>query len=123
MSQPLAPPGWPAEVHPAGASGWERTAIGWLLNHCPPDFRGYSVLRRQPVALARFTALHVEACQGTARRGLAESRTVLHDYLDAPAIEATVETWQRELARLSALRRAVGLVEEALRGRRFRPRL
>ena len=123
MSQALAPPGWPPEVRPAGAPSWDRTAVGWLLDHCPPEFRGYSVLRRQPVALARFTALHVEGCQEAARRGLAECRTALHDYLDAPAIEATVETWQLELARLIALRRAVGLVEEALRGRRFRARL
>ena len=123
MSRAVAPPGWPGEVRPAGAPHWERTAIGWLLDHCPPEFRGYRVLRQQPVVLARFAALHVEACQETARRGLAESRPALRDYLDPPAIEATVETWQKELARLAALRRAVGLVEEGLRGRRFRPRL
>jgi hypothetical protein len=34
-----------------------------------------------------------------------------------------VETWQRESARLLGVRRAVGLVEEAVRGRRFVARL
>ena len=34
-----------------------------------------------------------------------------------------METWQAESARLMAERRAVGLVEEALRGRRFVARL
>jgi hypothetical protein len=34
-----------------------------------------------------------------------------------------VETWHAEAARLLAERRAVGLVEEALRGRRFVARL
>jgi hypothetical protein len=34
-----------------------------------------------------------------------------------------VEAWQAEAARLLAERRAVGLVEEALRGRRFVARL
>jgi hypothetical protein len=38
-------------------------------------------------------------------------------------VDAAVETWQRESARLIAVRRAVGLVEEALRGRRFVERL
>ena len=38
-------------------------------------------------------------------------------------VEAAVETWQRESARLLGVRRAVGLVEEALRGRRFVARL
>ena len=38
-----------------------------------------------------------------------------------PAI--MVETWQRESARLIGVRRAAGLVEEALRGRRFVARL
>jgi hypothetical protein len=123
MSRAVAPPGWPREVHPAGAPGWEQTAVAWLLDHCPPEFRGYPVLHRQPVVLARFAALHVEACQETARRPLAESRTALRDHLDPPAIEATVETWQQELARLTAQRRAVALVEEALRGHRYRPRL
>ena len=38
-------------------------------------------------------------------------------------VEAAVQTWQAEDARLSGVRRAVGLVEEALRGRRFVARL
>ena len=38
-------------------------------------------------------------------------------------VDAAVETWLREDARLSGVRRAVGLVEEALRGRRYVARL
>jgi hypothetical protein len=38
-------------------------------------------------------------------------------------VEAAVDTYQRESARLIGERRAVGLVEEALRGRRFVARL
>jgi hypothetical protein len=123
MSQTVAPPGWPAGVRPPGAPEWERTAVGWLLDQSPPEFRGYSALRRHAVVLARFAALHVEACQAAARRGLAESRTALRDYLDPEAVEAAVQTWERELARLQSVRRSLDLVEEALRGRRFRPRL
>ncbi len=38
-------------------------------------------------------------------------------------LDAAVQAWEREAARLIGVRRAVGLVEEALRGRRFVARL
>ncbi|MBY9073569.1 hypothetical protein K1X13_01920 [Nocardioides sp. WL0053] len=123
MVQLVSPPGWPGQVRPPGAPGWEGTAVNWLLDICPPEFRGYPVLRRHEVVLARFAVLHVEACQAAVRRGLSEARSVLRDVADADTVERAIETWQRESARLIAERRAVGLVEEALRGRRFVARL
>ncbi len=95
----------------------------WLLDLCPPEYRGYPALRRHEVVLARFAVLHVEACQAAVRRGLGEARTALRDVAGPDVVEAAVETWQAEAARLLAERRAVGLVEEALRGRRFVARL
>ena len=47
------PPGWPSQVRPPGASGWEATAIAYLLDCCPPDFRAYRVLRNHPIVLAQ----------------------------------------------------------------------
>ena len=123
MVQLVSPPGWPGQVRPPGAPGWEGTAVNRLLDICPPEFRGYPVLRRHEVVLARFAVLHVEACQAAVRRGLSEARSVLRDVADADTVERAIETWQRESARLIAERRAVGLVEEALRGRRFVARL
>jgi hypothetical protein len=123
MPQLVAPPGWPPAVHPPGAPGWERTAVAWLLDLCPPEFRSYPVLRRHEVVLARFAVLHVEGCQAAVRRGLSEARAELRDVAEQDTIEAAVETWHAESARLMAERRAVGLVEEALRGRRFVARL
>ena len=123
MVQLVAPPGWPRQVRPPGAPGWEHSAVAWLLDICPPEFRSYPVLRRHDVVLARFAVLHVEACQAAVRRGLSEARAALRDVADLAAVEAAVETWQAESARLMAERRAVGLVEEALRGRRFVARL
>jgi hypothetical protein len=123
MAQLVAPPGWPRQVRPPGAPAWERTAVNWLLDICPPEFRGYDVLRRHDVVLARFAVLHVEACQAAVRRGLSEARAGLRDVAGADTVEAAVEVWQAESARLIAERRAVGLVEEALRGRRFVARL
>ncbi len=123
MSRLVVPPGWPAAVRPPGAPDWERTAAAWLLDICPPEYRGYGVLRRHDVVLARFAVLHVEASQAAVRRGLSEARSALRDVADADTVEAAIEVWQAEAARLLAERRAVGLVEEALRGRRFVARL
>ena len=120
---PYLPPGWPAEVRPPDAPGWEETAAAWLLDLCPPDYRGYSGLRRHVVVLARFAVLHVEARQAACRRGLSEARAELREVATPAAVEAAVQTFQLEEARLVGLRRAVGLVEEAPRGRRYVARL
>jgi hypothetical protein len=123
MTRPVVPPGWPSRVRPPGAPGWEATATSWLLDISPPEYRSYPVLRRHPVVLARFTALHVEGGQAAVRRGLSEARGVLRDVTDPDTIESALLAWQAEEARLLAERRAVHLVEEALRGRRFVARL
>ena len=119
----VAPPGWPAPVRPPDAPDWERTAANWLLDICPADFRSYPTLRRHVVVLARFAVLHIEACQAAARRGLSEARSELRDVADGDTIEAALQTWHAESARLLAVHRAAGLVEEALRGRRYVARL
>lgn len=123
MTRLVAPPGWPRPVRPPGAPDWEVSAAAWLLDICPPEFRSYPVLRRHVVVLARFAVLHVEACQAAVRRGLSEARGALREVADSDTVEAAVEAWQTESARLLGERRAVGLVEEALRGRRYVARL
>lgn len=122
-SPPWAPPGWPAVVRAPGIPDWEASAVSWLLDVCPPEYRAYPGLRRHPVVLARFAVLHVEASQAAVERGLSEARAVLRDIAGQAEIEAALDTWQRESARLIGVRRAVGLVEEALRGRRYVARM
>lgn len=97
--------------------------MSWLLDICPPEYRTYPALRRYDVVLARFAVLHVEACQAAVRRGISEARGALREVASPDVVDAAVETWQAEAARLMAERRAVGLVEEAIRGRRFVARL
>jgi hypothetical protein len=123
MSEVVVPAGWPAEVRPPGAPEWEESAIAWLLDLCPPDYRRYDVLRKHPVVLARFAVHHVHAGVEAARRGLATARAELGDVVSAEALNAALSAYEREGARLMALSRAVALVEEALRGRRFAARL
>ena len=123
MSNLVAPLGWPSAVRPPDAPDWERTAVNWLFDISPPEYRAHQALRRHVVVLARFAVLHVEAQQAACRRGLSEARAELRDVADLDTVEAAVTTWQAEEARLLGVRRAVGLVEEALRGRRFVARL
>lgn len=119
----VAPPGWPGAVRPPDAPEWERTAVAWLLDQCPPEYRSYAVLRRHPVVLARFAVLHVETCQATTRRALSEARAELRDVVALEVVDAAVQAWLTEDAWLAGVRRSVGLVEEALRGKRFVARM
>ena len=114
-----APPGWPNQVRPPGAPGWEATAIAYLLDCCPADFRAYRVLRNHPVVLAQFAMQFVNGQQEASQRGLAVVRTSLSDYVDPDIIEAAAQAWLEQGARLARTRRAVALLEEALRGRVF----
>ena len=55
--------------------------------------------------------------------GLSQIRSDLKDVATLEVVEAAVMTFQLDEARLLATRRAVGLVEDALRGRRYVARL
>lgn len=117
------PPGWPDGVHPPGSDGFERTAVAWLLDVVPPDYRLYGVLRRHPVALASMARHHVAACVAGAREGYRTARTDLGDLLPPPGVEAVLDAYRREGTRLVATARAVDLIARALRGEEFSPRL
>src|SRR5262245_58806487 len=104
MATWVAPPGWPRQVRPPGAPGWEHTAVAWLLDLCPPEYRSYPGLRRHEVVLARFAVLHIEACQDAVNRGLSEARGALRDVADPDTVEAAVQTWHVESARLLGVR-------------------
>ena len=117
------PPGWPADVRPAGAPDWELSAVAWLLDQCPPDYRAHRALRAHPVALAWLAERHVLA-QGkanTAARGTV--RAELREMLAAHELEAVVTALEHEHARLLAAHRGVRLIGDALRGIAYVPRL
>lgn len=117
------PPGWPESVRPPGAPDWEATAAAFLLDCCPPDFRAYPVLRRHPVVLARFAAEFVESQYRAAKEGLAEVRVNLAEHVSPQVVEEAADAWSEQAAQLVRVRRAVALVEEALRGKVFIRRL
>jgi hypothetical protein len=115
------PPGWPAGVHPPGSEEFESTAVGWLLDVVPPDYRLHGVLRRYPIALATMARHHSLACVEGAREGYRTARTELADALPPHAVDTVLAAYRKEGARLAATARAVGLVERALRGEVFTP--
>lgn len=117
------PPGWPAGVHPPGSEDFEETAVAWLLDVVPPDYRLYGVLRRYPVALAAMASRHVAACVDGAREGYRSARTELGGHLPPHGVEAVLAAYRAEGRRLVAAARAVDLVTRALRGEQFPPRL
>ncbi len=117
------PPGWPAGVHPPGTEEFEPTAIGWLLDLVPPDYRLHGVLRRHPVALAAMARHHSEACVEGARKGYRMARTELGGKLPPHAVDAVLAAYRREGGRLAANAVAVDLVERALRGEVFTPKI
>lgn len=117
------PTGWPAEVHPPGTERFEDTAVAWLIELLPPDYRQYGVLRRYPIALARMARHHLSGCLEAAREGFRTARVELSEAVPPHAIEAVLDTYRHEGPRLTALLRSADLVEQALRGKPFTPEL
>ncbi len=118
-----SPAGWPREVPDPESPEFPGRVVGWLLDLCPPEYRAHDVLRRHPVVLARLAALHADASLQAARQAYAGARRDLAGRIPPEAIEETLVALSHEGAVLAAHVREVGLVEEALQGRRWRPKL
>lgn len=117
------PPGWPSPVRPPGSPDWELSAVAWLLDQCPPEYRAHRAVTGQPVALAWLAVQHVSA-QGRANTAArAAARDQLRETLEQHELEALLGALEHEHARLLSTYRAVGLVHDALRGLAYVPRL
>jgi hypothetical protein len=118
-----APSGWPAEVPDPGVEGWERHAVAWLFDQCPPDYRGYDVFRRHPVVLAHVARGCLAAAVEAAETGV---RTVRHDLrgvVPPETVDEAVAAYEHERHRLRAASVAADLIWRALRGERWSPQL
>jgi len=110
-------------VHPPSSEGFERTAVAWLLDVVPPDYRLHGVLQRHPIALATLARRHLAACVEGARQGYRTARTELGDVLPVSGVDAVLAAYRSEGHRLVTAARAADLVERALRGKEFTPQL
>ncbi|NUW37430.1 hypothetical protein HTZ77_39435 [Nonomuraea sp. SMC257] len=113
------PPEWPAEVRPPSVPDWETSAVAWLLDAVPPDYRAYEVLKRHPIALARMAIHHVNADVEAARAGYRSAAVDLKGRLPPHAVEAVLDVYRQEGPRLVRLARSIAVVEQALRGDMF----
>lgn len=123
QATPYAPPGWPEGVRPPHSEEWEDTAAAFLLDCCPAEYRGYAVLRRHPIVLARFAAEHVASQVQACRDGIGGVRASLGPYVTPEVLDAALAAWHEQAELLRRRRREVALVEEALRGGVFVPKL
>jgi hypothetical protein len=105
-------------VRPPGAPDWEQSAEAWLLDQCPPDYRGHLVLLSHPLVLAWLARRHAETSWRAMAVALDGARADL-----AGVVEATIGAVEKEQARLVATGRAISLVRESLLGRQHIPRL
>jgi hypothetical protein len=119
----FVPTGWPEAVHPPGAPGFEQTAVSWLLEVVPPDYRLHGVLVRHPIALAAMARHHLAACVEGARQGYRCARAELGKDLPPSGLAAVLAAYQAEGSRLVAEAKAAELLSRALRGETFVPQL
>lgn len=117
------PPGWPIQVLPPTAPDWELSAVEFLLDCCPAQYRTYPLLRRHPLVLARFAGWQLDGAVRAGEVDLRALRTQLAGRVPPQVVGQAAEVWQEATAHLQRRRREVGLVEDALGGVRWRPRL
>ncbi|WP_028646658.1 hypothetical protein [Nocardiopsis sp. CNT312] len=108
-------PDWPTGVHPPGADSFEQTALVWLFDHVPADYRLHGVLRRHPVALSRLAHQYVSAALEAAREGYRTARVDLREYLPPHALDQVMNAYRDEGRRMAALLRSVEAVDAELR--------
>ena len=114
--------GWPEEVRPPGSEDFESSAVSWLLDVVPPEYRLYGVLRRHPVALAAMARYYAHGCVEGARAGYRAARQELARHVPPHAVDGLLVAYRAEGFKLAATSRSVELVERALRDETSPPR-
>jgi hypothetical protein len=112
---------WPAEVHPPGSPDWERSAVAWLLDQLPGDWREHEVLRRHPVVLARLAAGEVAGSLEATRAGWRTLRRDVGRRLPPEVVEEVMAAYERQGARFNQRTREIDAVRQALDGKRWVP--
>ena len=115
------PPWWPPDVHRPGSPEWERSAVSWLLDQVPGEWRAHDVLRRHPVLLVRLAARQLDATLEATRDAWRTLRGDVRGTLPPEVIQAAMTAYETEGIRFAARRKEVAAVAEALAGRRWVP--
>ena len=113
MSTRSLPPGWPRAVPPPIGDGWVRDAVAWLLDQCPPEYRGIAVVRQHPRVLVAFAQSHVKAQRDGTDRLLSGVRSGLRGE-DPRVVGQAVAALESEQARLELVARAINALDDAI---------
>lgn len=97
--------------------------MSWLLDHCPADYRLYPGWRRHPQALAWLASRHIDGQVTVMREAYRTARAELGGHLPTQALAEVMATIEREGLRLRAAALAARLINDALAGRSWAPRL
>jgi hypothetical protein len=117
------PQDWQAEVRPPGSGDFEANAVAWLLDVLPDDFRRHQVLRWHPAALASMARHYALARVQGAREGYRTARVELGVSIPPHAVDGVFAAYKTQGFKLARVARGVELVERALRGETFAPKL
>lgn len=117
------PPGWPRDLPDPDDPEFPARASSWLLELCPPSYREQKIFRRYPLALGRVAAHHATGQLRAAREAYSSARRELAGELPVEAVGGVMAALEATGAGLARTQREVGLVVEALAGKRWRPKL
>lgn len=97
--------------------------MAWLFDQCPPDYRGYDVLRRYPVVLAHVAKGCLAAAVDAAEEGVRSVRHDLREAVSPQVIDEAVAAYEHERHRLRNASVAADLIWRGFRGERWVARL
>ena len=109
-----APPGVARSVRAPGTPDWERDGHAYLLD-CVRRLPPLSGPPPSPIVLAQFARHFVTAQAQAAQDGLADARTGLQAHVGPAVVEEAAQAWLEQAAQLARTRRAVALIDDALR--------
>lgn len=115
------PPGWPADL-PGVGQGFEQRVTVWLLDRLPPEYRT-SELRKHPLSLSLAAGHHARANLEAARQTYRELRASLRDHVEPAEVDESLAALQAVASQFTRMVREMDLVDQALRGHVWRPRL
>lgn len=123
VSDGYLPPQWPDRVPGLDHPQFEARARGFLLDLCPPEYRGYPELGRHLLLLVRLTARQLAAQRVGTENAAAALRADLTDFVGVDVVEDGLRILRAEQYRLEHQMAQVSVLEQALRGGRFVRRL
>ncbi|PZG08930.1 hypothetical protein C1J01_38430 [Nonomuraea aridisoli] len=108
------PDGWPPQVPAPGEAGWEKSAVAFLLECLPADYRAHEVVRN-PRVLTWMARCHIDQALIGLRAGYRKAAVELKPHLPPHALAEVLATYQKEAERLKTVAVSIQVVSRLLR--------